>query len=100
VGAQPTGGNCATEASDRNDADAWSRTTALAVLERGRELRARADRHVDLMVMGVPANPRVLEQHERADFRRVVHWLPSSPRGPVEQALAEWESAIADLHEE
>jgi hypothetical protein len=52
------------------------------------------------MVMGVPANPRVLEQYEQAGFQRVVHWLPSYPRGPVERALEEWESAIADLHGE
>jgi len=80
--------------------DAWFPNHAPAVLERARDLRARADRHVDLMVMGVPANPRVLEQYERAGFQRVVHWLPSYPRGPVERALEEWESAIADLHGE
>jgi alkanesulfonate monooxygenase SsuD/methylene tetrahydromethanopterin reductase-like flavin-dependent oxidoreductase (luciferase family) len=80
--------------------DAWFPNHAPAVLERARELRARAERRVDLMVMGVPANPRVLEQYEQAGFQRVVHWLPSYPRGPVEQALEEWESAIADLHGE
>jgi hypothetical protein len=80
--------------------DAWFPNHAPAVLERARELRARAERHVDLMVMGVPADPRVLEQYEQAGFQRVVHWLPSYPRGPVEQALEEWESAIAELHGE
>jgi len=80
--------------------DAWFPNHAPTVLERARELRARADRHVDLMVMSVPADPRVLEQYQQAGFQRVVHWLPSYPRGPVERALEEWESAIADLHGE
>jgi len=81
--------------------DAWFPNHAEdVVLERARELRARAERRIDLMVMGVPADPRVLEQYEAAGFQRVVHWLPSYPRGPVEQALEEWESAIADLHGE
>jgi len=70
------------------------------LLGRAEELRARADRPVELMVMGVPADPRALEPFERVGFRRVLHWLPSAPRGPVEAALDRFEAAVAELHGE
>lgn len=79
--------------------DAWfPNYTREGLVERGGELRAKADRPVDLMVMGIPADPRELERFEQAGFRRVVHWLPSAGYGPVQRALDAWESAIADLH--
>jgi len=79
--------------------DAWFPNYARGgVLERCAELRARAERPIDLMVMGVPADPHVLEQFEQAGFRRAVHWLPSAGRGPVERALERFETAVADLH--
>jgi probable F420-dependent oxidoreductase len=70
------------------------------LLERAVELRSRADHPVELMVMGVPADPRALESFERAGFRRAVHWLPSAARGPVEGALDRFEAAVADMHGE
>jgi probable F420-dependent oxidoreductase len=70
------------------------------IVERARELRDRADRHIDLMVMGVPPNPSRLEELQRGGARRVVHWLPSGGLAPVEQALERWESAVAELNGE
>jgi probable F420-dependent oxidoreductase len=67
------------------------------ILDRARELRARAERPIDLMVMGVPADASVLERLAEADCRRVVHWIPSGHRGVVEPALDRWEAAIAEL---
>ena len=79
--------------------DAWFPNHAPdGILERAAELRSRADRPVDLMVMGVPADARVLEAYASAGFRRAVHWLPSAPRGPVERALDRYETAIAELY--
>jgi hypothetical protein len=52
------------------------------------------------MVMGVPADAKVLEAYEAAGFQRAVHWLPSAPRGPVERALDRFEQAIAELYGE
>ena len=66
------------------------------VLDRAASLRARADRPVGLMVMGVPADAKVLEAYAEAGFERAVHWLPSAPRGPVERALGRYEAAIAE----
>ncbi|MFZ0040662.1 MAG: LLM class F420-dependent oxidoreductase [Solirubrobacteraceae bacterium] len=67
------------------------------VLDRTQELRSRADRPIDLMTMGVPADPEVLEGLREAGFRRVVHWIPSGNRSVAEAGLAEWESAIAQV---
>jgi probable F420-dependent oxidoreductase len=70
------------------------------LLERASELRARAERPIDVMVMGVPAKAKVLESFEQAGVRRVVHWIPSAGLGPVERALERWEDAVAELHGE
>ncbi len=70
------------------------------LLGRARELWARAERPIDVMVMGVPAKPEVLEAFEQAGISRVVRWIPSAALGPVEGALERWESAIAELHGE
>ncbi len=81
--------------------DAWlPNYTGEDLLERARELWARAERPIDVMVMGVPAKPPVLEELEKAGVRRVVRWIPSAGLGPVERALERWESAIAELHGE
>ena len=76
--------------------DAWIPNYApKGILQRAAELRARADRPISLQVMGVPADPAVLEAYAEAGFDRAVHWLPSAPRGPVERALGTFEAAIA-----
>jgi probable F420-dependent oxidoreductase len=81
--------------------DAWMPNYMPAgLVERAEELRARAERPVDLMVMGIPADPRALELFERAGFRRALYWLPSANRGPVESSLERLETAVAELHGE
>ncbi len=78
--------------------DAWIPNHAPAgILERAKELRERADRAVGLMVMGVPADPRVLEAYAAAGFARAVHWLPSAQLGPVERAFDAFEAAVAEF---
>ena len=78
--------------------DAWIPDyTPDGLLERAAELRARADRPISLQVMGMPANPKVIEALAAAGFDRAVHWLPSAGRGTVERALDAWESAIAEF---
>ena len=70
------------------------------LLDRIAELRARADRPIEVDVMSAPADPAVLEQLERAGVRRVIRWLPSAGRGPVERAMDRYEDAVARLHGE
>ncbi len=65
--------------------------------ERVAELRARADRPVDFMVMSAPADPAALEQLEALGCRRAVHWIPSAGQAVVEAGFARWETAIAEL---
>jgi probable F420-dependent oxidoreductase len=64
--------------------------------DRVADLRRRAERPIDVMAMGVPADPAVFERCERLGMIRVVHWLPSNGQGSVEAALERWEAAIAD----
>ena len=78
--------------------DAWMPNYAPeGILERAAELRARADRPVSLQVMGIPADPKGFEAYTAAGFDRVVHWLPSAARGPVERELDAYESAIVEF---
>ncbi len=81
--------------------DAWFPTYAReGVLDRVGDLRKRADRHIDVMLMGMPAKPGAIERAHRAGCRRVVHWIPSAGMGPVEAALEKWEAAIAEFTDE
>jgi probable F420-dependent oxidoreductase len=78
--------------------DAWMpNNTGEDLAARARELWARADRPIDVIVMGAPAKPAVLEEFQKAGVRRVVRWIPSATQGPVERALERWEDAIAEL---
>src|SRR3712207_6266391 len=70
------------------------------MLERVHELHARAERSVEVHVMGLPPDPSHLERVRDAGVRRAVHWLPTGGRSTVERALERWEAAIADLHGE
>jgi probable F420-dependent oxidoreductase len=78
--------------------DAWFPNHGPGILDRAKELRARADRPVGLMVMGVPADPHVIEAYADAGFSRAVHWLPSAPCGPVEREFDLFEAAIAEFN--
>jgi len=68
--------------------DAWMPNHGPSdLIKRSAELRLRADRHISLQVMGVPADPAVFATYAAEGFDRVVHWLPSAGRGPVERAF-------------
>jgi probable F420-dependent oxidoreductase len=79
--------------------DAWfpNYRRQARVLDRVPELRARAERPIEVHVIGVPADPRELERLHELGVRRAVRWLPTGPRGPVEGALERWEDAIAEF---
>jgi probable F420-dependent oxidoreductase len=70
------------------------------IFDRAEELRARAERPIDLMVMSAPAKPSSLERLAQAGCRRAVRWVPSAGRDVVESELERWERAIAELHGE
>jgi alkanesulfonate monooxygenase SsuD/methylene tetrahydromethanopterin reductase-like flavin-dependent oxidoreductase (luciferase family) len=67
------------------------------LLQRVSGLRARADRHIDVMAMGAPPKAAALQELIDAQFQRAVHWIPSGNRSVVEAALERWEGAIAEV---
>jgi probable F420-dependent oxidoreductase len=78
--------------------DAWMPNYGEFQPERVAELRARADRPIEVQIMGAPADPKVLEDLENLGVTRVLKWLPSTGRAPIESVLERWESAIAQLY--
>ncbi|WP_426503574.1 LLM class F420-dependent oxidoreductase [Dactylosporangium sp. McL0621] len=75
--------------------DAWFPNYEEGIFERIRELRARAERPVDVQVISAPADPAVLQRLHEAGVQRANRWVPSGPRSTVERALDKWEQAIA-----
>ena len=78
--------------------DAWLPAYHPSIVARGAQLQSRADRPIELMATGVPADPAVLAELEAAGFKRAVHYVPSAGRGPVERALDAFETAMAEVH--
>jgi len=62
------------------------------------ELQARAQRPLEVDVLGAPCDAAVLERLRAAGVRRVMHWLPTGSRASVEAALEPWEAAIVELN--
>jgi probable F420-dependent oxidoreductase len=68
------------------------------ILRRARELLARADRPIEVHMLGMPADAKEIERVHETGARRAVRWLPSGSRGVVEPELERWESAIAEFN--
>jgi probable F420-dependent oxidoreductase len=77
--------------------DGWMPNYSRESLGRIPELLARADRPLDIAVLGMAAKPDVIERCHAAGVRRVSPWLPSGARSTVEHALEAWEAAIAEF---
>jgi probable F420-dependent oxidoreductase len=77
--------------------DAWFPNFGPEILERIPELRSRAERPIDVMIMSAPADAGVLEQLRQAGCRRVARWVPSAGRPQIEAELERWEAAIAEF---
>jgi probable F420-dependent oxidoreductase len=81
--------------------DAWfPHYRADPELKRVEELRQRAERPIEVHMLGVPPDPAVLARLFEGGIRRAAHWLPSGGRSHVERALERWEAAIADFNGE
>jgi probable F420-dependent oxidoreductase len=79
--------------------DAWMPNHANGIVERVGELRERAERPIDVVVMGPPCDAAVLAAYEDAGVTRVLFWLPSARRAVVEAELERVERAMAELHD-
>jgi probable F420-dependent oxidoreductase len=80
--------------------DAWMPNympDGAGIFDRAEELRSRAERPIDFMVVSAPARAAELERLREAGCRRAVRWVPSGGRDVVESALEHWEGAIAEL---
>ncbi len=77
--------------------DAWFPNYSPDVIDRAPDLLRRAERPIDLMVMGIPADPAIIERYELAGFQRVVHWLPSAGKSVVERAMERFELAVDEV---
>lgn len=80
--------------------DVWFPTYSNRDLGRIEELRARADRPIAVEMIGVPADPRQIQECIDAGVRRASIWLPSAPLSVLERALEPWERAIAEVNGE
>ena len=75
--------------------DAWMPNFGVPnMFDRAADLRERAGRPIDFIVMGVPSDPKAIEACESAGVRRIVSWLPTGGRSVVEQAMERYEAAI------
>jgi probable F420-dependent oxidoreductase len=61
------------------------------------ELRNRADRHIDVDVIGMPPEAAAIERCAGLGVRRANLWLPTGGRSTVERNLEKWEAAIAEF---
>ena len=67
------------------------------ILRRARELLGRADRAIEVHMLGVPADAKEIERVYESGARRAVRWLPSGSRSVVEREIERWETAIAEF---
>jgi probable F420-dependent oxidoreductase len=80
--------------------DAWFPNWTPDITDRAAELRSRAERPIDFMAMGPPADPKVLENLAKVDTRLVSWWLPSGGYSVIEPEMEKVERAIAEFHGE
>ena len=79
--------------------DAWMPNHAPGIRERIGELRERAERQIEVVIMGPPCDVEVLAGYEEAGADRVLFWLPSARRAVVEDELDRVERVMAQLHD-
>jgi probable F420-dependent oxidoreductase len=79
--------------------DAWMPNHGADILARVGELHERADRPIDVVIMGPPLDVEVLAAYEAAGVDRVLFWLPSGRRAVIEAELERCEKVMYELHD-
>jgi probable F420-dependent oxidoreductase len=79
--------------------DAWMPNHGAGIAARIGELRARADRPIEIIIMGPDPDPSLLAKYEEAGADRVLFWLPSGRRSVIEAELDRVERAMFELHD-
>jgi probable F420-dependent oxidoreductase len=77
--------------------DAWFPNWTPDIVDRAAELHSRAERPIDFMTMGPPADPKELERLAEADTKLISWWLPSAGYGAIEPELEKVEKVIAEF---
>jgi hypothetical protein len=67
------------------------------LFKRVNELQSRADRPIEVQMLGMLCDPAALERVARAGVRRASHGLPSGCRSTVERALDQGAAAITQF---
>lgn len=82
--------------------DAWlpNYDPAPVFIDRIAELHARAERPIEVRILGMPAEAHAIERVHAAGVTRAAVWLPSGGRSHVERGLERWEAAIAQFNGE
>jgi probable F420-dependent oxidoreductase len=84
-------------------ADVWIPNYNETVIARAAELQARAadlGKRVQVYVMSVKPEPRILEALEAAGIARVMPWLPSAGPDRIQRAMDTFEAALAEVRGE
>jgi probable F420-dependent oxidoreductase len=79
--------------------DVWMPNYGPGVVERIPELfrrAAEAGRRVEVMVLGFPADPKVIEEYANAGVSRVMPWLPSAGLDRIQREMDAFEAALAE----
>ena len=77
--------------------DAWFPNYRDLDDDRVAALRSRAERPIDVDVIGMPPKPEAIERCAKLGVRRASLWLPTGARSTVERNLEKWEAAIAEF---
>jgi hypothetical protein len=67
------------------------------LFKRVNELQSRADRPIEVQMLGMLCDPAALERVARAGVRRASNGLPSGCRSTVERALDQGAAAITQF---
>jgi probable F420-dependent oxidoreductase len=77
--------------------DSWFPNYRDLADDRVAELRSRAERRIDVDVIGMPPKAEAIERCASLGVRRANMWLPTGGRSTVERNLEKWEAAIAEF---
>jgi probable F420-dependent oxidoreductase len=77
--------------------DAWFPNYSDMDAARVGDLFSRADRPIDVDVIGMPPKAAAIERCAGLGVRRASLWLPTGGRSTVERNLEKWEAAIAEF---
>jgi probable F420-dependent oxidoreductase len=83
--------------------DGWLPTYRPGVMERIPELFRRAaevGKRVEVVMIGVPADPRVIEQCAQVGVGRVMTWLPTAGLDRIRREMDAFEAALAQVRGE